>query len=61
MFIGYEDNFIYGKPANYEISAWGYNAWEYGEWQATELDRNPVKYLGVPPVERCFVYWRKDN
>jgi len=42
----HKDNFIYGKPANYEISAWGYNSWNYGEWQGTEYDRNPVKYLG---------------
>ena len=41
------DNFIYGEPANYEVSAWGYNAWDYGEWQGTEYDRNPVKYLGT--------------
>ena len=40
------DNFIYGKPANYEVSAWGYNAWDYGEWEGSEYDKNPVKYLG---------------
>ena len=40
------DNFIYGKPANYEISAWGYNTWDYGEWEGSEYGKNPVKYLG---------------
>jgi len=40
------DNFIYGKPANYEVSAWGYNDWEYGEWvNYPEQARNPVKYI----------------
>ena len=39
------DNFIYGKPANYEISAWGYNTWGYGEWEGSEYGKNPVKYL----------------
>ncbi|MDC1103845.1 hypothetical protein OAS49_04955, partial [Nitrosopumilus sp.] len=24
------DNYIYGKPANYEVSAWGYSIWESG-------------------------------
>ena len=41
------DNFIYGKPANYEISAWGYNSWNFREWeQYPEYAKNPVKYLG---------------
>ena len=41
------DNFIYGEPANYEVSAWGYNDWEYGEWDNyPEYEKNPIKYSG---------------
>ncbi len=41
------DNFIFGKPTNYEVSAWGYNGWNYGEWyNYPEYDRNPLKYSG---------------
>jgi hypothetical protein len=41
------DNFIYGKPANYEVSAWGYTEWRQGITDdEREFHGNPVKYLG---------------
>ena len=40
------DNFIYGKPANYEVSAWGYTEWRQGLTDdEREFHGNPVRYL----------------
>ncbi len=42
------DNFIYGKPANYEVSAWGYTYWRQGITEdKREFFGNPIKYMGV--------------
>ncbi len=41
------DNFIYGKPVNYEVSAWGYATWKQSLTEdQSEFYRNPVKYIG---------------
>jgi len=40
------DNFIYGKPASYEVSAWGYTTWGIGTPpDMYEFYGNPVKYM----------------
>jgi len=41
------DNFIYGKPANYEVFAWGYNEWDYNEQiNFPEFENHPIKFMG---------------
>jgi hypothetical protein len=42
-----EDNFIYGKPASYEISAWGYTSWKVSDKDEMEFRGNPIKYLAA--------------
>ena len=40
------DNWLYGKPASYEVSAWGYTTWGIGATpDMIEMYGNPVKHM----------------
>jgi len=42
------DNWLYGKPVNYEVSAWGYTTWGIGgSPDMHEMYGNPVKHMAV--------------